>query len=675
MPDFAKMWNNCRYAKKLQQWYKERIARISQRVSQLANNPLIASMIDALKAATRRLNYDWTPIARMARDAAALLADPRTWATHSRMLVYDPEAGEIQFEIRAPFSVHQLRATMNRAQANYNTVGDVLSNARSMVNTAWLPPFKGHALLVGGQQIATFDRKFFALGGRDCAYLLARDTQDGNFSVIAKYGRDGKKTLIVGDVELDTQSGQVKILSTGRDAELPLTQNNGRTIVTRTRDAISVRDSHGLDLICQLSHDVCHVTVSGFYYGRTVGLLGSFDAEPSNDATEGTDFELQGSCRSQTLKSPVQPNSADHDACKDIFAQEYSPLRAAFSVVDPAPFLGMCASHVANSQQSRKKSVCEVAAAYVLSARHAGLELRLPATCAACSDDLPFGAKSKLRGRNEKSADVVFVVEESECARALLKDMDHMTRTIERELNNDGFHGNHFALVGFSGRHNEAHAHTARGRLLFPAHDMALAAEHVTFSRSHSTPDAFQAIAFALQQIPFRGHASKNVVLVSCSKCEQRDLSYSDLQRALLDAHVTLHVMSPAVLRVAKSDKSVLAVDAESVFRARDLSQRELRGQPELRATTHVPKDICVALAQETHGALFSTQGLTSGFEAKQLKSLLARRLAKTATVAEPVDCFCLPDSSDALAIGRTECRPRFARQPKLPARVSNDFY
>ena len=41
--------------------------------------------------------------------------------------------------------------------------------------------------------------------------------------------------------------------------------------------------SNGMTVMCDLPHNRCTVQVSGWYYGKTAGLLGTYDNEPYTD--------------------------------------------------------------------------------------------------------------------------------------------------------------------------------------------------------------------------------------------------------------------------------------------------------------------------------------------------------------------------------------------------------
>jgi len=329
-----------------------------------------------------------------------------------------------------------------------------------------------------------------------------------------------------------------------------------------------------------------------------------------------------------------------------------------------------------------KRAVCTIAAAYVTALRHHKLHVTLPQSCLTCANGQQFAHQQEVRV-TRRSADVVYVIEEHECARDLVNDIDHVARLQERELNNEGFENNQYGVVGFGGNRNmgEAHVHTSRGKLLFDVHDVVLATENIQY-RQRANPgraaDALHALATAANSIPWRAGASKNVILITCTKCSQSQrLAYSDVQRALLQQGITVHVLNDRAIHVKSAaegkQRGVLGVDADTVYRAKDVTQKQLRGQQNMRTQVAVPKDICVALAQESNGAFFSTQALATN-EAKTLKSLLARRVVMTAQPEASVICECVPASDDdVFAAPRQVCRPLVAKKPRQP--VSAQYY
>jgi len=165
------------------------------------------------------------------------------------------------------------------------------------------------------------------------------------------------------------------------------------------------------------------------------------------------------------------------------------------------------------------------------------------------------------------------------------------------------------------------------------------------------------------------------VVLVTRTKCEQvGEISYSDLQRYLLDHGISLYVIGHAGLRVKGSEaksKGLLGLDAESVYSVRDMHQKTLIGQPELlpRIQMKGVKDLCVALAQETHGAYFSAEPMVSTkVEKKPWKTVVARRLASgLQTSIERDSCQVCECIQSDFWTPRTVCKPCTPLRAKIP--------
>jgi len=49
----------------------------------------------------------------------------------------------------------------------------------------------------------------------------------------------------------------------------------------------------------------------------------------------------------------------------------------------------------------------------------------------------------------------------------------------------------------------------------------------------------------------------------------------------------------------------VAGVDTATVYTRKDVAGEELEGEPDLLAYIRLPKDLCVALTQETNGSVF----------------------------------------------------------------------
>lgn len=234
------------------------------------------------------------------------------------------------------------------------------------------------------------------------------------------------------------------------------------------------------------------------------------------------------------------------------------------------------------------------------------------------------------------------------------------------------------------------------------------------------------ALAFSTTHFPWRPLAAKQLILVSCSVCpadgtgSTTGMDYTDIQRTLLDAGITLHLIDQSTFKLPKSSRlqltsgsrdsqseTIYGLDSETIYRPRDVTQRSLIGAPDLRFITSISipsnsnhnqnqnggrklKNVCHSLAQEVHGSLWSLNNNLPGD--KTWRTLLARRVATptpTATGTELLNqqqsfdynnysnsancmiCDCAVASpAEFVGSGRTRsiCRPCRSRDVRIPA-------
>lgn len=242
----------------------------------------------------------------------------------------------------------------------------------------------------------TFDKKFYQFAG-ECSYLLARDFLDGKFSVIINYenknGITTKKSISIhsGDKEIEILP-DFKVMVDGRQAELPVVLD--QTVVRRIGNIIQIDNEHGLNITCNLPHDHCSVHVTGWYYGKTGGLLGTYDNEPATDfqksdrrhATSVEDFTQSWSlgrrCRANNKAVQVSLNSAtsEYRMCARYFEEETSPFRLCYGQIEPSEFMTMCVNEVSRSNE-KDAAVCRIASFYVDQCKMARVPVRMPRGC------------------------------------------------------------------------------------------------------------------------------------------------------------------------------------------------------------------------------------------------------------------------------------------------------
>lgn len=178
----------------------------------------------------------------------------------------------------------------------------------------------------------------------------------------------------------------------------------GDTTIYRDADLMIIESTKGFHLNCNLQFDLCWFELSGWYFGKTAGLLGNMNNELLDDLTDQYDvesksdnsffnswgLELSGTCESLQDESleerEVSPEFVSK--CDSYFRSRLSFFVNCFGVVDPTPFYQMCLdmsekaySQVFKDSYPAHKGLCSVALAYVESCAAEQTPLRLPDTC------------------------------------------------------------------------------------------------------------------------------------------------------------------------------------------------------------------------------------------------------------------------------------------------------
>lgn len=263
-----------------------------------------------------------------------------------------------------------------------------------------LPPFGSNALMAGDYHYLTFDKKYFRFAG-ECSYILVADLVNQNFTLAANYenvnGNIRKKSysLMTGDKVIEFDTKNLKVTLDGRKMELPL--EVGTTFIRRQSSALEIFDKRGFKMQCSMNGDTCTVSVSGWYFGKLGGLLGTYDNEPNNDfktpdgqivdvATFAHSWRVgskSGQCRMRNFAREF-PHYEDADGiCHEHLTSLNSQLRVCFNEVATAPFVEMCKYDTTMNLNSvfRREAACTALSAYVTQCQHNGVDLWLPPTC------------------------------------------------------------------------------------------------------------------------------------------------------------------------------------------------------------------------------------------------------------------------------------------------------
>ncbi|CAM1325358.1 Uncharacterised protein PB.811, partial [Pycnogonum litorale] len=553
----------------------------------------------------------------------------------------------------------------------------------------WIPPYDASAMLVGSQHYLTFDKKHYDFVGT-CSYVLARDFNDKNFTVIASYGSNRciSLTVTIGKHHV-TIYPDYKVTVDDKEVDLPLDISG--TSITRISNTVFVRNMNRVSVECDWNHDICSVDLNGWYFAKTSGMLGRYDNEPHNDVRTpsgepakeiykfANSWSVSSKCstvRNLAIRNEPSKDSREYKKCEHIFRSSSSTFRPCFSVVKPDEYMKMCLS-------SSPDKFCSVAAAYKKACfmKEVRANMFTPNECITC-DLRPHmaaivrpGVSQKIKpDMRRKMADVVYIVENKACNNRIIKKLlNNPPNILNRELRTQHIYSR-VSVISYGGR-NEPFVHTAKGKNFYSFRDMVLAMKtlyNMERSTDYSSGDAFRAIRFA-SMMDFQPAAAKVFILVKCSTCESGpDLKYPTMQNMLLQQGIVLHVLTPDSIVVKSGNigksKKMFGISAKTVYSQKDISQKKLVGTPGLRSQVAIPKDLCIALAQEVGGTFYTELPLIryTSLE-KNFNLVMSRQIAETAIPKDCVVCDCV-ESFDSTGISL--CRPCNIPSPMRPSTI-----
>lgn len=266
----------------------------------------------------RRVHQLWNIILSKitSYDQTALEMDDKYREAKTKF-IFDPHAGLMKLEQKLPMAWHAFNETpifeeiaelqvLNKAFRLFKGV-NVSLNQFELIEYylnpyVWLPPFKARALLIGSRHYITFDKRFISLNHKyafiennqkpdQCSYLLANDFVDFNFTLtqepsIAVYNEkllSTRKLAIVTDghiIDIDLIGATVRI---NRNSTTTLPIQIGDTTIYRAWDILVIKSTNGFELNCNLQFDYCWFELSGWYFGKTAGILGTINNEIYDD--------------------------------------------------------------------------------------------------------------------------------------------------------------------------------------------------------------------------------------------------------------------------------------------------------------------------------------------------------------------------------------------------------
>lgn len=118
--------------------------------------------------------------------------------------------------------------------------------------------------------------------------------------------------------------------------------------MTREGNSIVVSTKNGFQVNCNTIREICTFRISGWYYGKTAGLLGTYNYEEHDElerpmgvaavnSVSSKKWEFENGCRAPEydveLLTPTDENDLFFDICKTHFGLQSSPLSACFEEV------------------------------------------------------------------------------------------------------------------------------------------------------------------------------------------------------------------------------------------------------------------------------------------------------------------------------------------------------
>lgn len=338
-----------------------------------------------------------------------------------------------------------------------------------------IPPFQLHGEVSDGSHIFTFDGRHLTFPGQ-CSYILARDFVDGNFSIVATLAGGKLKTISLTDKNGYLEiSNEGLLQSGGKNSEYPLHQNTLHA--WRNYHTVSILTQFGASVECKEDLTTCHISVSGFYSGKTRGLMGNGNNEeyddyllPNGKITESTSefgnaYRTRQDCAAVTASGDDHPKSHSNEFCSQYFGRD-SSLRLCFLFVNPTNYREAC-EHATHGDGDSQRSACSIAATYASRCRQEHIPVSIPKACQSCkvgNQALDVGDSVAVKVP-QKQADLV-VVFDTKLGKQLSV-VQEIINELKRELKGNGINDVKVAAIGYNTEDKYLYQYTTNGKLDF----------------------------------------------------------------------------------------------------------------------------------------------------------------------------------------------------------------
>jgi len=535
----------------------------------------------------------------------------------------------------------------------------------------WLPPFNSSAVIFGKDHVYTFDSQYFRFPGYNnerCTYVLARDVRDDKFTLMSQ-----EKALLFKSEDANVKihsSGKVesmvKITTDGQkihdgyDSELPVQSQN--MTVFREGQYVVLRHDIGIEILCDIEHELCTFNIGKWFHGRLAGLLGTNNNEGHDDMMKSTgqltenliDFvnsweaTKDPKCQIMRQRKPKKcsPSKYIH-RCNDLFKSLKSPLAPFFNILNPKPFKLACEQDYmrCNTNMPKDMKHCNVSATYTELLRMKGQWVDHLPECGRCGNN---ELSQKWFQTANGKVDVILVVPETEGMKAYARKIPTYVRQIAGDLEKFSFR---FGLVSFGGEgiHKHPHQVTLNGQFLGTAEEVQYAIEHLKFSSTKDNEtDGFEGIDMAASY-PFRAGATKIVIFWTTSErfAHEHAPCLKDITKKLQMQDITLNI-------IGKYKKYVGEINGQD-FQGRVFYRKMTKGS---NLGASLPDGEFMELMKNTQGSAFSITSFGSDLDRRSMsmqKSFvytLKEQIKRDQVMCK--ECFC---ARGLVGEGRAVCK------------------
>lgn len=541
--------------------------------------------------------------------------------------------------------------------------------------------FKGH--IVDGRTVITFDEQPIQFSG-NCKYILAQDSVDNNFTVVAQINNGKMKSIYLTDrdgqfMEIN-DAGVLKL--NGNAVEYP--QHDNGMHAWRLYYTVYMVSEYGVRITCTSDLKICHIDVDGFYTSKTRGLLGNGNAEPYDDfvqidgsiasdpATFVNGYSL-GKCNPATAQIQSDDvNVQRSEICNELFGYE-SSLAVGYLFINSKPYRNACDQSVlAAPEKDKETTACTVALAYASALKLEDVFVFLPKRCLKCpgqTGQRDIGDEFTVKVPTNK-ADLVFVVDVDITPALMTNLVAPAILEVRETLKSRGFTDVQIGVIAYSANQRYPAILTSdNGKLNYQGNlaEVKLNGPKSVLESSISQMvtekkilDIFDLLESVIKSIvpqsdelafrlalnyPFRAGAAKSIVAVRSNSLEYDNML--KFVRAHLIGAVTqfdaalLHVLAPV------KDLSLEGVPNEKLVGFNSRLVATLDGKDaKKRAKLQFHNDMGIDFVLNNGGWVFATQNFEQLKAQEQKKALnqittsLADTLFKTEIVS---DCRCLP--------------------------------